>query len=242
MERDQRRLRHDNAVRRLRDAPRSQILHGDFPGGQLPGEPELMAAHDLTRGAVREALALLRREGLVERTQGVGTYAVRASVLTRLSEMHGRVGAGSHFGETRPRILDRSVVPATPAVAARLSVPERTACLRYEYVGTIHDEPFAVATNYALYPEAERLLTADFLTHWYQLTASAGAEVAESEFVIGCVLADPSLAALLAVPEGTPLFLVEQLIRDGAGRAWDLAFFYVRTDHFWFVSQLSAGA
>lgn len=233
---------HHHAVRRLRDALRSQILHGDFPGGLLPSENELMAGHAATRGTVREALSLLRQEGLIDRTQGVGTYAIRSTILAQLNEMHGAIGEDSLLDRSsRPQVLDRSVVPATPPVARRLGVEPGTPCLRYEYVARISDEPMGVATNYALFPEAERLLGAPFATHWYQLMAAAEIEPGASEFAIGCVVADTTTADLLDVPEGGPLLLLEQLIRDPGGRAWDLAFCYIRMDRFMLVSRLSLG-
>ena len=133
---------HQHGVRRLRDALRSQILHGDFPGGLLPSEAELMAGHGTTRGVVREALTLLRQERLIERTQGVGTYAVRSATHTTLTEMHGVTESGGLLDTgMRPRILDRSVVQATPTVARRLGVEPGTPCLRYEYVAMIGEEP-----------------------------------------------------------------------------------------------------
>jgi GntR family transcriptional regulator len=229
---------HQHGVRRLRDALRSQILHGDFPGGLLPSEAELMAGHGTTRGVVREALTLLRQERLIERTQGVGTYAVHSATHTTLTEMHGATQSGGLLDTgMRPRILDRSAVQATPTVARRLGVEPGTPCLRYEYVAMIGEEPIGPATNYVLFPEAERLLDAPFRTHWYQLLDSAGIQMGASEFVMGCVLADATTAELAGVPEGSALLLVEQLIRDTDGRPWDLAFFYIRTDRFVFVSR-----
>jgi GntR family transcriptional regulator len=229
---------HQHGVRRLRDALRSQVLHGDFPGGLLPSEAELMAGHGATRGVVREALALLRRERLIERTQGVGTYAVRSTTHAQLTEMHGAGQSGSLLeAGIRPRILDRSVIEATPTVAKRLGVESGTPCLRYEYVALIGDEPIGPATNYVLFPEASRLLDTPFNTHGYQLLDAAGIQMGASEFVMGCVLADAATAELAGVPEGSALLLVEQLIRDADGRPWDLAFFYVRADRFVFVSR-----
>ncbi len=229
---------HRHAVRRLRDALRSQILHGDFPGGQIPGEAALMAAHGATRGIVREALALLRAEGLIARTQGVGTYTLGSTIAAPLTEMHGAVTPGGPLDTgARPRIIDRCVVAADATVARRLAVPAGTPCLRYEYVQLMADAPVAVATNYVLFPEAERLLAAPFEMHWYRLLEAAGLQVGTSEFVMGCVVADADIAALTGIAEGGPLLLVEQVIRDGTGRPWDLAFVYVRTDRFVFVSR-----
>jgi GntR family transcriptional regulator, transcriptional repressor for pyruvate dehydrogenase complex len=47
------------------------------PGARLPTEQELTAAFGVSRTVVREAVAALRAEGLVETRQGVGAFVVR---------------------------------------------------------------------------------------------------------------------------------------------------------------------
>lgn len=60
---------------------RERILDGRLPpGSQLPTEFEIARQHHVSRGTVRHALDALVHEGLVERTQGRGTF-VRKTVL-----------------------------------------------------------------------------------------------------------------------------------------------------------------
>jgi DNA-binding FadR family transcriptional regulator len=47
------------------------------PGARLPTEQELTAALGVSRTVVREAVAMLRAEGMVETRQGVGAFVVR---------------------------------------------------------------------------------------------------------------------------------------------------------------------
>ncbi|WP_236794311.1 GntR family transcriptional regulator [Amycolatopsis sp. GM8] len=230
-------------VRRLRDMLRGAVQGGHFPGGQLPGEGELMASHGASRATVRAALALLRAEGLIERTQGVGTHVVISPVKTSLPEAHGVIKPSreSMFNQRmRPRELDRSVVPAPPTVAARLGVPDGTPCLRLDYVSLHDEEPIAVATNYVLFPEGGQLRDTPFVSDWYRLLDDAGVRLSDSEFIFNCELADASLAAALGIREGAPLIAMEQLIYDLAGRPFDLAFIHTRGERFRFVSRGSS--
>ncbi|GLY77162.1 transcriptional regulator [Actinoallomurus iriomotensis] len=230
----------DAHVRRLRDLLRSAILRDGFPAGQLPGEPELMTSYGVTRAVVREALALLRREGLIDRRQGVGTHVVVHAVLARLAEAHGAADprVDSVFNRRlRPRVLDRSTIPLPAIAAERLGAPPGVPCLRLEYVALLDEEPTALATNYVLFPEAERLLALPFDTDWYALLRDAGIGLGESEFVVGCAPADATNAPLLDVAEGPPLITIEQVIRDATGRAFDLAHIHTRGDRFLFVSR-----
>ena len=53
---------------------RDDIHSGVIPeGGKLPSEPELQRTYGLSRGVVRQALALLRDEGLVETAGRIGS-------------------------------------------------------------------------------------------------------------------------------------------------------------------------
>lgn len=61
-----RRLRADRA-RQLADLLRHQVLTGGFPDGTLPHEAALGTDYRASRNTIRQALDLLRAEGLVER-------------------------------------------------------------------------------------------------------------------------------------------------------------------------------
>lgn len=67
----------------LADVLRTQIHDGQFPaGGRLPSESALIADHDVSRGTVRDAIGVLRSEGLVVVEHGRGAYVRhKAAVL-----------------------------------------------------------------------------------------------------------------------------------------------------------------
>ena len=61
--------------RQLTSDFRSRILDGRLPAGtRLPADNDLAAEYQLSRDTVRQALALLADEGLIERVQGRGTF------------------------------------------------------------------------------------------------------------------------------------------------------------------------
>ena len=230
-------------VRRLRDLIRSAVLAGAYPGGQLPSEADLMIGHGSTRAAVRAALVMLCTERLIERVQGVGTHAVVAPVRAQMEEALGVLrptNSALFTPGTRPRLLDRSTIPTPDSLAGWLRVAAGTPCLRLEYVSEIGDEPFAIATNYVLFPEAGRLLEVPFRVDWYTLLAEAGVVLGESEFVMDSVLADGLSAALLHVEQGTALLAMDQTIASPHGRVFNVAFIRMRTDRYRFVTHARA--
>jgi GntR family transcriptional regulator len=63
-------------------------------GGRLPGEHEMAAELGVSRGTVRQALAILQQEGVITRHQGSGTYA-NPTVLG----IQARVDVAYEFGQ-----------------------------------------------------------------------------------------------------------------------------------------------
>jgi DNA-binding FadR family transcriptional regulator len=64
-------------VQRLGDTLRKAIGAGHFPpGSKLPSEAQLSEAHGVSRTVVREAIASLRADRLVEARQGAGVFVL----------------------------------------------------------------------------------------------------------------------------------------------------------------------
>ncbi|MFK8851346.1 GntR family transcriptional regulator [Streptomyces sp. Ac-502] len=70
--------------RRIADELRAAIKSGQYRAGdRLPGENALAADHEVAPMTVRQALALLRSEGLVESRKGSGVYVQPFSPIRR---------------------------------------------------------------------------------------------------------------------------------------------------------------
>jgi len=66
-----------NLVGKVSDQLRQAILAGDFqPGDKLPSEAGLTQRFDVSRTVIREAIASLRADGLVEARHGVGVFVL----------------------------------------------------------------------------------------------------------------------------------------------------------------------
>jgi DNA-binding FadR family transcriptional regulator len=74
--------RKGNLTEHLTDTLRSAIVGGTYgPGVRLPSETTLATEHGVSRSVVREAIAALRADGLVNSRQGSGVY-VNAAGMT----------------------------------------------------------------------------------------------------------------------------------------------------------------
>lgn len=211
---------------------RSNILHGAYPDSKLPPEHELMARYDAPRAVIRDALALLRHDGLVDRVQGYGTYALQPPGTHDLYDIHGvdhTPGTGFWQSVTRTQVISLRVVDTPDAVAGLMrGAGER--CVQLDYVAYQGDEAVAVATNHFRLPRCAAVVDQPIRTDFYELLSRAGIEVGATQFFIGAGLADPHLAATLEVPVSTPVVNLEQVIYAPDGEAIDVAFIWMRAD------------
>jgi len=235
----QRRGREDGTARRLRDVLRDNTLGGVYADGLLPGENELMATYGVARAVVREALAMLCAERVVERVRGVGTFAIgEQRYAITLQEMHGEVGEEAESRRARPEVIDSRIVPAPDAVAWRLGVAPGEPVLLLEYLGWVDGLVVWLATNYVRLPEGEALRGTPFTTEWYGLLDRAGLTLGGSKWFLNATLADASVASLLDVEPGAPVMLAQEVIWDITGRIYDFAICYFRADRHTFVSSV----
>jgi GntR family transcriptional regulator len=72
--------------RQIASVLRERIMSGELePGAQLPSETDLRAQFSTSRPTVRQAVALLTTEGLVQSEHGRGTFVRRRPPVRRLS-------------------------------------------------------------------------------------------------------------------------------------------------------------
>lgn len=215
-------------VRWLRDVLRAEIQHGSYGRHHLPSEGELMLSHDASRAVVREALDLLRHEGIIERLPGTGTFVVGRRRAARLVEVHGVTDLDpSPFSM---HVVARCDMAMPAAVAHHLEEPRGTRCLMIEYVGIANGSVVGLYTNYLRYPEAERISATPLRGHWYEFLHEAGMEIDQTDLLIESITADEILAAHLRIAPGQPVLAMEQVIRDCAGRPYNFAVLRHRGD------------
>jgi GntR family histidine utilization transcriptional repressor len=103
---------------------KEELASGRFPPGTLmPSEAELVQQFGVSRMTVNRALRELQGEGLVDRVQGVGTFAAQlhrvASTLT-IHDLHDEIAQRGHLHEAVVHVARREKAPA--ALAARLGL------------------------------------------------------------------------------------------------------------------------
>lgn len=143
---------------RIADELRAAIERGDYQAGdRLPGENTLAQDYAVGNLTVRQALAMLRGEGLVESRKGSGVYVtsfrpIRRHGIPRLAR--GQWGAGKSVwaaDDDRTPDVDQIVIAkgrAPDRIREVLELaPDEEACIRSRRY-SVDGRPVALATSY----------------------------------------------------------------------------------------------
>lgn len=159
----------DRAVfRQIADHLRADIETGQLaPGEQLPSERKLMDTYKTARGTVRQAISLLRSDGLLDVEHGRGAFVRRRPPVQRLASdrfarQHRARGKAAYLAELeaegrRPDVDVIQVGPdAAPSdIARRLGLDDGATVLIRHRRYLADGEPMEVATSYIPWEIAE---------------------------------------------------------------------------------------
>lgn len=228
---DARRLRADRA-RQVADVLRRQVLGGGFRSGALPAEPVLVREFGASRNTVRDALDLLRAEGLVERCPGVGTIVVNEKYPHGLERLLGLAETLREHGEVVNEVRAGGLITAPREVAARLGVPPGEPVAYIERLRRLNGLPLSLDLTYVVRDLGEPLLAEDLAGTdvFVLLERIAGQPLGRADVTLEAVNADPHSAATLDAPRGTALLMLERLAHLADGRPVDLEFIRFRGD------------
>lgn len=229
--RARRRLRADRA-RQLADLLRHQLLAGGFPDGALPHETTLVTDYSASRNTVRQALDLLRAEGLVERLPGVGTVVVAQKYPHGLDRLMGLAETLREHGHVTNEVRTVGPVPAPAPVADRLRLPSGADVLYVERLRRLNGLPLSLDLTYIPLDLGTALLGEDLEnTDIFRLLETlTGRRLGHAEISLEAVNADAHSAAVLEAPQGAAVLMLERLTHLSDGRPVDLEFIRFRGD------------
>ncbi|WP_026415663.1 GntR family transcriptional regulator [Actinomadura oligospora] len=138
-----------------------RIGEGEFAAGErLPTEEQLMAGYDnASRNTVREAVKILKSRGLVQTTQGRGTFVLEGTVPTTVTLVSLPLPSGGGdaarrfdarledhaFESTDPRV---EIQRSSPGVAAALALPEGSRVVLRHQERFVDGRPWSLQTTY----------------------------------------------------------------------------------------------
>lgn len=214
------------------------------PGELIPSESGLCEMFGVSRTAIRQALAELVDEGLLQKEKGRGTFVSRPQVTLAVQEMRGFFDEMADRGRTvETTVLRQEVVPVPPSVAPELGLPMHADVVCLERVRSVAGEPLVHVATYLPLRRFERLLHVD-LSHsslYAVLSEQFGVEVRGGRRRIDAVAADATQARLLGIKARTPVLRVSATNVDADDVAFEHFEAWYRADQTSFEIVVRAG-
>jgi GntR family transcriptional regulator len=222
------------AYQQIADRLRADIQSGALESGsQVPSERELMDQYEAARGTVRQSLAVLRTEGLIEIWHGKGAFVrsrppIRRVAHDRFARRHREAGRAAFLAEMesegRKAEVEVEYVGAGEASAEiaehlGLALGDRVLVRRRRYLAD--GAPVEVATSYVPWDLADGTAIAEQNTGpggIYARLEELGHELVEFTEEVSARMPHPEEARDLEITVGVPVLRVlrRALGRDGA--------------------------
>jgi GntR family transcriptional regulator len=201
---------------RLRDEMLGKITKGEWrPDRAIPSEAELTKTYGVATGTIRKAVEMLVAEGLLERSQGRGTFVRRPSFDGSLFRFFRLMTANGKRRIPDGRVLECAAATPTKAIADALHLRPHDAAIRIDRLRLIDDKVILVEeiwvpkTPFAALLDLELAAFGNLLYPFYE--EHCGQAIASAQETLTVDAADADAAQTLGIVEGKPVVVIERL-------------------------------
>jgi GntR family transcriptional regulator len=218
---------------------RRRIDAGEFAIG-FPGEIALTEDYEVSRHTVREALRVLRGEGLLRSQRGRPTIVEPTVYRQSLGTLYSLFDSVAAQGATPRSDVLRLASTVNATVSSHLGLPDDTELVVLERIRYADDQPLAHDVSWMPADLARPLLGSD-LTHagLYAELQAIGVTIDAGTERVTAELAPRHIAEALDLPMTSPLLLLERRA-TAQGRAAEWRETHIRADRFSLEAQWSA--
>jgi GntR family histidine utilization transcriptional repressor len=189
---------------------KDELSQGRWPPGTLmPSEAELVGQFGVSRMTVNRALRELQSEGLVERVQGVGTFAAalnRVSSTLTIRDLHEEITGRGHVHEAQVHVKRKERAPA--ALAQRLGLKPGAEVFHTLIVHLENGVPLQCEDRYVNPACAPHYLSVDFTKTTPTNYLLQVAPLWEAQYSIEASMPTEQEAALLGIARKEPCLIV----------------------------------
>ena len=198
---------------RVADSLRSDILANRMgPGHKLPSESALEESFGVSRITVRQALASLHAEGLIEKVNGKGSFVTRPNESPDMGSLTGFYEhMRAHGRQAVGRILSVREVSAPVAAAQALEVPVGHPLVALRALRLVDNKPLAFMLSYGEPALMRALIQEDLNTNdvVVLLETRLGQRLKSNRIEARAIPATAARAKLLDVVPGAPLLRID---------------------------------
>lgn len=206
----------------IRQLPKEEGL---APGDRIGAERELAERYGVSRWTVRQALDQLQTQGLILKTNGRsgGVFVAPGKVMRDVAELYGLPqylqAQGMQAGTT---VLGTQVVPAGDTLGPKLEVEPDDFLYQIDRLRLADGIPLSVETTWLPAQMFPGLLNESLVGSIYSLVEEKyGIVRGEAVETVTSAGAGKSQAAVLHVPQGTPLLVVDRCARTKEGALFE---------------------
>lgn len=225
----------------LAEAIGREIAAGTFSAfDRLPSEQELMAKYRVSRVTVRQAIAMLKRKGLIEVKQGKGTFVTGSVVRHGLDNLTGFYDSLVAQG-LRPRTQLIDFRPATAADRSSTVLQgDARPAIAMRRLYTLERQPFAFVEGLVVV-NGVPVTREQMETHTiYQLLNDVvGESVVRADIGIRARSLGKKISALLKLAPGRPVLVMERTSMGNDGQPIEHSRFYIVPETYEFRLNVS---
>lgn len=206
------------------DDLRERIASGQLaPGADVPTESELAERWKTSRGPVRNALAALRNEGLIETGRGRPARVRDAKALQRVDSSIPFTRWAREIGaQPGARTQELALRRAGAEKAAMFGISADDVVVDVLRLRLLDDRPTMLERLTYIEPVGRLLFDADLdAVSITEYLAQHGHYYAEADHEIEAIAADETDSRLLDVESGAPLLRLRRISRDSSGRTFE---------------------
>ncbi len=215
---------------RIRDWLMDRILSAGFAhGDKLPSESDLVRQFDVSRVTVRQALAALRADGIIESRQGKGWFLRRVRAVQNLGRLQGFGEMLAPMGvDARSEVLDLTERAAPAAVSSAFGLPDGSNVVRIARLRLAGGRVMSYDLSYFPPDIGRRLLEQDLARQdiFVLLERALGMQLGFADVTIEVAPAEDDPARRLGVAAATPIFKLTRLTHDRRGFPIDFEYVY----------------
>lgn len=204
---------------RLKDDMMAKIANREWlPELAIPTEIELSKAYSVSIGTIRKAVEVLVAEGLLERSQGRGTFIRKPTFvnsLFRFFRFHSGTSGSGGTPVPSARILARQLAEPPEPVAAALKLNKRSKVIRLDRLRLFQEKPLLIEeiwlphTKFARLMEIDTSAFGDLLYPLYEQLC--GQTVASAQETLTIESASPDVAEQLQIALNQPVVVIDRL-------------------------------
>jgi GntR family transcriptional regulator len=229
--------------RQIQELLRQWIETGDYkPGDVLPPEPDLESQFAVSRITVRQAIAELVQEGMLERERGKGTFVREPKITQKLNQITSWAETIKAIGMAATTVESRIEEAEPPAWVKRI-IPTSAdgTVIRITRLRYANDEPMCIMVNYIRSDYVPRLAQEGLISESLYETLEERYKImlSHAEETVEAAVADKLAAEKLKMNEGEPLLVVTRVTYSQNNEPFEVVKVKSRADKYQYCATLT---